>query len=50
MFCMVCSGSLGGNFLSFVQKAVFKDTAARNAALAALKASTIGGDHGNDRH
>lgn len=46
MVCMVCSGSLGGNFLSFVQKAVFKDTAARNAALAALKASTIGGDHG----
>ena len=40
------SGSLGGNFLSFIQKAVFKDTAARNAALAALKASTIGGDHG----
>ena len=41
----IISGSLGGKSYSFLQKAVFKDTAARDTAVAAIKAANLG-DHG----
>jgi len=39
-------GSLGGQTYQFLQKITYKSMAAREAAYAALKASTMGGAHG----
>jgi len=40
------AGSLGGQTYQFLQKITYKSMAAREAAYAALKASTMGGAHG----
>ena len=40
--CPLMSGSLGGNFYSFLQKAAFKSPAARDAAIEALKTGLDG--------
>jgi len=42
----IISGSLGGASYTFLQRAVFVDTAARDKCVASFRATKLGGDHG----